>query len=139
MSSTKLKESSQAGQVKLLPPGSTIKVNGTIEQAAIQINGFTLMAPVFVPDLDEVRAFAEELHEKGEPWQGKAFGWHGHYEPANDDVPPGSKATINPASFTLGDATAWCYTRTWEDDEPAEFVTHSLIPDPDTLFAHAFG
>jgi hypothetical protein len=103
---------------------------GRIAAAGIEIGDFVLVTPIFVPDTDEVRAFAEKLHAQGKPWRGIAFGWAAHYEPASDEVPEGSKAKFDPASFCLGDANAWCYCLTWEDgddQEPIEIITSNLL------------
>jgi hypothetical protein len=89
-----------------------------------------LVTPIFVPDVEEVRAFAEQLHAKGGLWRGIAFGWSASYEPENDEVPEGSRAEFTPASFCLGDANAWCYCLTWEDGnemEPVEIITSNLL------------
>jgi hypothetical protein len=126
MSLTKSRESFESGTAPFWLPSIVKQVDGEIRDAAIDLEGFTLVVPVFVPDVRAVRAFAEQLHRKAQPRRGIAFGWSAHYEPANDDVPEGSRAEVNPASFTLGDATAWCYTITWEADEPIEIVTDSL-------------
>ncbi len=36
--------------------------------------GNDLVIPIGVPDLDEVRAFANELHQIGKGWSGEVFG-----------------------------------------------------------------
>ena len=110
-------------------PGIVTRPSGRIANAAIDLDGFTLVTPIFVPDKDEVRAFADQLHAKGQAWFGIAFGWQASYEPESDQVPEGSKAEFLPASFCLGDASAWCYCLTWDypGEEPTEIITSSLL------------
>lgn len=120
------------GQKKFDNVGTPNRKNGKIVSAAIEIdNNFTLIAPIFVPDVADLKAFAEQLHQTGEAWQGLAFGWYATYEPqGHRNVPEGSKVAVSPASFCLGDATAWCYCLTWDDgidQEPTEIITSSLL------------
>lgn len=35
--------------------------------------------PLSIPDLKEVKAFANHLHSIGKYWQGEIFGWHAEY------------------------------------------------------------
>ena len=37
-------------------------------------DGHTPIVPVLIPDLDDVRAFSDALHEAGIYWSGEAFG-----------------------------------------------------------------
>jgi hypothetical protein len=107
------------------PPG------GRIARAGIDVgDDYVLIAPVFIPDLADVRAFAQELHVQKQPWRGVGFGWEANYEPASQDVPEDSKATFTPASFCIGDALAWCVCLSWDDGDdkpPVETVTHAII------------
>lgn len=114
---------------KLFVPGIITKAGGRIADAAIDLGGFILVTPIFVPDTDEVRAFANQLHAKGQLWRGIAFGWEASYEPESDIVPEGSHAEFSPASFSLGDASAWCYCLTWDypGEEPTEIITSNLL------------
>jgi hypothetical protein len=135
MSLVKSREPSETKQAGFSLPGSVKRANGRIASAAIEIDDdFTLIAPVFVPDLADVRAFAEQIHKQGKAWRGIAFGWSAHYEPKSGRVPAGSKALFDPASFCVGDATAWCYCATWEDGDdlpPLEYIADKLTHETD--------
>src|SRR5712692_1641474 len=82
MSLTKLSESSESDTTKSLSPGSKRKISGTIAKIKITIDPeFRPLVPVLIPDLDAVRALAEQLHKQNEHWQGEAFGWDVEYHP----------------------------------------------------------
>jgi hypothetical protein len=50
-----------------------------------------------LPDLKEVKAFANHLHSLGKYWQGEIFGWQAEYSPESDKKPVDSKLTFTPA------------------------------------------
>jgi hypothetical protein len=112
---------------KLSRPGSERKINGTIVKVKVTIDReFRPVVPVFIPDLDAVRAFAQRLHEENQYWQGEAFGWDAEYNPSRPQSPPHSKMPFTPADFSIGDATVWGFSMMWEhgDENPAvETVT----------------
>lgn len=72
---------------------------------------------VAIPDLAQVRAFSDQLHQAGKPWSGLFQGWDGEYIPSNPTQPPGSKMTFTPAEFVLGDSRVWFFGRMWEDGD----------------------
>lgn len=81
--------------------------------------------PIVIPDLDEVRRFADELHGRGEPWQGEAFGWPAEYHPQRDEPPLDSRMTFTPADFCLGESGIWFFSMMWEhgaEATPVEFL-----------------
>ncbi|MBK9232603.1 MAG: hypothetical protein IPO15_17580 [Anaerolineae bacterium] len=94
--------------------------------------------PVSVPDLDDVRALAVQLHHGGKSYQGRMWGWEVTYEPEFDEpraeveVPDGRGGFITqmmrvwaPASFTIGESGVWFFSLLWEngaDGEPVEFL-----------------
>ena len=47
------------------------------------------LLPVLIPELDDVRRFAAELHSRGQAWEGEAFGW--------------------PAKQSASESTAWVW------------------------------
>jgi hypothetical protein len=52
------------------------KIKGTITRVRVTIDQeFQPVVPLFIPDLDGVREFAEELHNQNIDWQGAVFGW----------------------------------------------------------------
>ena len=88
-------------------------------------NAYIPIVPVVVPGLDEVRAFAAELHSKGEAWKGEAFGWSAEYNPEQSKPPLDSKMTFTPADFCIGESGIWFFSLVWErgkDSGPVEFL-----------------
>jgi hypothetical protein len=80
---------------------------------------------IVIPLLGDVRAFAHRLHERGEAWQGEAFGWDAEYHPQRADAPLDSKMTFTPADFCIGESGIWFFSMMWEhgkDAEPVEFL-----------------
>ena len=87
--------------------------------------GFTPVIPIAVPDLDEVREFACQLHAKGQYWQGQAFGWEAEYNPERAQPPLDSKMRFTPADFSIGESGIWFFSLMWEhgrDQAPVEFM-----------------
>ncbi len=94
--------------------------------------------PVVIPSLEDVRALALRLHEKGESYQDRVWGWEVTYEPeenepqAEVEVPDGQGGFVTevmplwmPASFTIGESGIWFFSLLWENgkDQPAvEFL-----------------
>ena len=50
-------------------------------------------ARITVPDLKEVRSFANDLHSLGKHWQGEIFSWQAEYTPQSDRKPEDSWMT----------------------------------------------
>ena len=78
-----------------------------------------------VPDLKEVRAFANHLHSLGKPWQGEIFGWFVEYTPESDQEPIDSKMSFTPAEFMISESGIWFFSLMWEhgkDKNPVEFL-----------------
>ena len=81
--------------------------------------------PVVIPDLSEVRAFANHLHTTGKSWKGEIFGWQAEYTPESRKKPAGSKMQFTPADFWIGESGIWFYSLMWErgkNKEPVEFL-----------------
>jgi len=81
--------------------------------------------PLAVPELKEVKAFANHLHALGAHWQGEIFGWQAEYTPESDKKPEDSNMTFTPADFWIGESGIWFFTLMWErgkDKEPVEFL-----------------
>lgn len=122
MSSLKYKESLAPDSEKLQPLGEMNKTNGSVTLVKVTIDPeFTPIIPVFVPNLEAVRALASELHVQKTDWQGTVFGWEGEYHASRAEQPEFSKMTFTPAEFWIGDATIWGFSMMWEDgdDQPA--------------------
>ena len=92
-----------------------------IYRAKIELDDYALFLPVFIPNLDDVRAFANQLHARNKAWQGEAFGWDAVYNPASPEPPLDSKMTFTPADFSIGDGAIWFFAMLWEDgdEQPA--------------------
>ena len=81
--------------------------------------------PLAVPELKEVKAFANHLHSLGGYWQGEIFGWQAEYTPESDKKPIDSKMTFTPADFWIGESGIWFFSLMWEhgkDKDPVEFL-----------------
>lgn len=84
-----------------------------------------ILRSVSIPDLDDVRAFAADLHARGEAWQGEAFGWSTEYNPQRHEPPLDSHMTFTPADFCIGESGIWFFSLQWEDGRdapPSEFL-----------------
>lgn len=86
--------------------------------------------PVRIPELDEVRRFAGEIHALGKSWRGDAFGWPAEYNPQRPERPLDSKLSFTPADFCIGESGIWFFSLMWEhgkDAPPVEFLDDSNI------------
>ncbi|MDQ3250283.1 MAG: hypothetical protein M3Q45_13875 [Chloroflexota bacterium] len=121
MNSTKLNPLSERASTRSIKFGIEKKIKGTIFKVKVTIDDeFRPSIPVLIPELDEVRAAAESLHNRNEYWKGELFGWDVEYNPSLPTPPPTSKMTFTPADFWIGDATIWGFSLMWEDgdDQP---------------------
>ena len=81
--------------------------------------------PLAVPDLKEVKSFANHLHSLGKHWHGEIFGWQAEYTPESDKKPIDSNMTFTPADFWIGESAIWFFSLMWEhgkDKDPVEFL-----------------
>jgi len=86
--------------------------------------------PVLIPELDDVRRFAGELHARGNPWTGDAFGWPAEYHTEQPEPPLDSKLSFTPADFCIGESGIWFFSLMWEhgkDAPPVEFLDDGNI------------
>ncbi len=95
-------------------------------QAKIKMHpSHTLIVPILIPDLDDVRELANRLHSDGKFWKGEAFGWPAEYNPEQPEPPLDSKMTFTPADFCIGESGIWFFSLMWEHGrqvEPVEFL-----------------
>jgi hypothetical protein len=95
-------------------------------KARIKIHGgYDSVVPLLIPELDEVRRFAAELHAQGKAWTGDAFGWAAEYQPERPEPPLDSKLLFTPADFCIGESGVWFFSLMWEhgkDAPPVEFL-----------------
>jgi len=88
-------------------------------------DNYSPVLPLAIPNLSEVKAFANHLHMAGKYWKGEIFGWPAEYTPENRRKPPASKMTFTPADFWIGESGIWFFSLMWEqgkDKEPTEFL-----------------
>jgi hypothetical protein len=78
------------------------------------------MLPLSIPDLKEVKAFANHLHSFGKYWQGELFSWQAEYTPESHKKPEGSKMNFAPADFWIGESGIWFYSLMWEHGKDKE-------------------
>jgi hypothetical protein len=105
----------------------------------------SVAVPVAIPDVQEVRAFAERLHQVGQSYQDRVWGWELSYEPeinepeAEVQIPDGKGGFVTetmpiwaPASFAIGESGVWFFSMLWEngvDQPPVEFLDdRNLLP-----------
>lgn len=88
-------------------------------------NNYNPIIPIYIPNLDEVRIFAHQLHTQGLTWTGEAFSWSAEYTSEQANPPLDSQMEFTPASFCIGESGIWFFSLTWEngkDQEPFEFL-----------------
>lgn len=91
---------------------------------------YTSIVPIVFPELDEVRKFADKLHNERKLWKGEAFGWTAEYNPERAESPLDSKMNFTPADFCIGESGIWFFSLMWEhgcDAEPVEFLDDKSI------------
>jgi hypothetical protein len=89
--------------------------------------------PLSVPTMEEIRALAEALHRKGQPFDGEMWGWPVSYEPEDPTPPIDSRMTFTPASFTIGVFGVWFVSLTWERGRtaaPTVFLDAEVVTQP---------
>jgi hypothetical protein len=97
--------------------------------------GYEAVVLVVLPEPDDVRRFAGELHAQGKPWAGDAFGWRTEYQPERSESPLDSKLLFTPADFCIGESGVWFFSLMWEhgkDAPPVEFLDDKNILGPVT-------
>ncbi len=90
--------------------------------------------PVAIPDLQEVRAFANTLHAAGIYWKGEFLGWQAEYTPGNNEAPLDSNMKFTPADFWIGESGIWFFSLMWEhgkNKEPVEFLDERGLVQPE--------
>lgn len=78
-----------------------------------------------IPNLDDVRQFAAQLHLENKFWKGEAFGWQTEYNPERSEPPLESRMTYTPADFCIGESGVWFFSLMWEEGKeaaPVEFL-----------------
>ena len=88
-------------------------------------DNYSPVLPLAIPDLSEVKAFANHVHSLGKHWQGEIFGWPAEYAPESRKKPAASKMRFTPADFWIGESGIWFYSLMWEHGKhkpPVEFL-----------------
>jgi hypothetical protein len=100
-------------------------------KARIRVTGDVApIVPIVIPELADVRAFANRVHLQGKAWQGELFGWSAEYSPERAEPPLDSKMTFTPADFVIGESGIWFFSMMWEhgkDMPPVEFLDDENI------------
>jgi hypothetical protein len=100
-------------------------------KARIRVHdNYESLLPVLLPELDQVRCFAAELHARGQAWEGEAFGWPAEYSPERPEPPLDSKLPFTPANSCIGESGVWFFSLAWEQGNnapPVEFLDDSNI------------
>lgn len=93
-------------------------------------NEFSPIVPLLIPDLDQVREQAHQLHKQGDLWDGELFGWSAEYNPERAEKPLDSTMEFTPADFCIGESGIWFFSMMWEhgkDVAPVEFLDDRAI------------
>ena len=89
-----------------------------------------IIVPIVIPEIAEVKLWANQLHQQGQAWRGEMGGWQAEYNPERAEPPLDSKMTFTPADFCMGESDIWFYSLMWEqgkDNEPIEYLDESHI------------
>ncbi len=92
-----------------------------------------IIVPIIIPEIREVRIFADKLHAAGQVWKGEIFGWQAEYTPERSEIPLDSKMKFTPADFCIGESDVWFYSLMWEQGKqatPVEYLDDSHIIEP---------
>ncbi len=79
-----------------------------------------VIVPVYLPDFDDIRRLAEELHVRNQPYAGEYKGWPVCYQPADTEPPAEDWSVPLWSNFQIGVWPIWSVTFDWEDgdDQP---------------------
>ena len=101
-----------------------------------------------IPELTEVREYANALHRRGEAYQGQMWDWPVYYESEvveerasfqltdnGDGMKQEQRSHCSPASFTVGESGIWFFSLLWENGryaKPVEFL--DVVPVEEANF-----
>ena len=97
-------------------------------------DNYSPVLPLAIPDLSEVKSFANHVHSLGKHWQGEIFGWPAEYTPESHKKPAASKMRFTPADFWIGESGICFYSLMWEHGKhkpPVEFLDDRGIVKPE--------
>jgi len=79
-----------------------------------------VIIPVYMPEFDDIRRLAEELHALNQPYEGEYQGWPVSYQPADTEPPTEDWVVPLWSNFQIGVWPIWSVAFDWEDgdDQP---------------------
>jgi len=86
-----------------------------------------------VPELSDIKEFANKLHLQNTYWKGEYLGWQAEYNPQTNEKPVDSNMQFAPANFWIGESGIWFFSLMWEhgkDKEPVEFLDERGLVQP---------
>src|SRR5689334_18250448 len=97
-----------------------VTIQKLIVKPADSVEKWPFIVPVALPDFDDIRRFAFELHKKGEPYEDEYQGWPIKYSPADTNPPEEDWMLTRWASCFIGVWPLWSISFDWEngDDQP---------------------
>ena len=87
--------------------------------------------PVSLPELDNIRRLARQLHDQNHPYEGEMWGWPVSYSPESAVPPLDSKMGFTPALFFIGVWPLWYVSISW--DAGREEKPNLLVGDENVL------
>lgn len=78
-----------------------------------------IIIPVYIPSLDKILAFANELAKANVEYEGRFEGWKCHFSPYNPIPPHWSRAPFTPAMFSIGEPGIWSVCLDWNQGNAA--------------------
>lgn len=79
-----------------------------------------VIIPVDIPDMEDVRRLAEELHRKGVAYTGEYKGWPVDYSPADTEEPSEDWMLKKWSNFFIGVWPLWSISFDWENGDDQE-------------------
>lgn len=80
----------------------------------------SLIIPIAVPEIGDIRQLAMVLHERGKPYNDRVWGWPVSYSPSDPTPPPDSHMPFTPADFFIGVWPIWHVSIMWENGDDQE-------------------
>lgn len=78
-----------------------------------------IIIPVYIPDLDKILAFANELVKANVEYEGRFEGWKCQFAPYKPTPPQWSRAPFTPAMFSIGEPGIWSVCLDWNHGNDA--------------------
>lgn len=78
-----------------------------------------VIIPVYIPDLNKILAFANQLAKANVEYEGNFEGWACHFSPYDPMPPHWSRAPFTPAMFSIGAPGIWSVCLDWNHGNDA--------------------